>query len=140
MNSYPEPILERPVIVIGSGSHARVVIATLKAIGVEIIGLTDQREDKAAQNSEIDFLGKDEVIFNYPSDEVELVNGIGSLPGDSHRHGFDIEIDIMGRVPILYSRTSLRDFSWKLPDRRGCTNYGRRCFAIRSVHWQRHRN
>ena len=86
MNSYLDPAPQRPVIVIGSGSHARVLIATLKAIGVEIIGLTDQREDKALHTSGVGFLGNDEAIFSYAPDEVELVNGIGSLPGDSNRH------------------------------------------------------
>ena len=71
---------EKPVIIIGAGGHGKVLLDTLLDMGTQVIGFLDN--DAALQGKEIfgiPILGKDEEIVRYQSDEVKLVNGIGSV-------------------------------------------------------------
>jgi sugar O-acyltransferase (sialic acid O-acetyltransferase NeuD family) len=67
----------KPVIIIGAGGHSKVLIDILKLTNVEILGLTDPKKEMAL--FDIKVLGEDEIIRNYPPEEIELVNGIGSI-------------------------------------------------------------
>jgi len=81
----------RPVIVLGAGGHAKVVIATLKAAGVEIIGVTDPDSKTHGQSIlGVPVLGGDELAMKHKQGEIELVNGIGSTrPSPKRRHIFE---------------------------------------------------
>ena len=71
---------EKPVIIIGAGGHGKVLLDALLDMGIQVIGFLDN--DAALQGKEIfgiPILGKDEEIVRYQSDEVKLVNGIGSV-------------------------------------------------------------
>ena len=75
----------KPVIIVGTGGHAKVVADMLKLSNREILGFVDPKMD-----AELDFCGKkvlgdDSVISQYPHNEIELANGIGSLPGKKNR-------------------------------------------------------
>jgi len=73
-------ISNKPVIVIGAGGHARVLISSLKASRREISGILDPDVKLIGQTiAGIPVLGNDETISNYAPDSVELVNGIGSV-------------------------------------------------------------
>jgi sugar O-acyltransferase (sialic acid O-acetyltransferase NeuD family) len=75
-----------PLIVIGAGGHAKVLIEALRQLGRSIIGIVetpDFQEKKGPFGVEI--IGDDSAIFEYPAASVELVNGIGSLPGSNAR-------------------------------------------------------
>jgi methionyl-tRNA formyltransferase len=77
---------EKPVIVIGAGGHAKVVIEALRQLGRKIIGLTespDYLEDTGPFGVRI--IGDDSSLSEYAPDTVRLVNGIGSLPGSNTR-------------------------------------------------------
>jgi sugar O-acyltransferase (sialic acid O-acetyltransferase NeuD family) len=68
------------LIIIGAGGHARVLIATLRAMGCKVIGILDQLPDRIGQSiCDIPIVGNDEDIPNYSTDSIELVNGIGSV-------------------------------------------------------------
>lgn len=70
---------EHQIIIIGAGGHAKVAIDTLNAMGVSIIGITDQ--DSSTHGSTVcrlPVLGDDHEITKYPTDRVRLVNGVGS--------------------------------------------------------------
>lgn len=70
--------MDKPVIIIGAGGHARVLFDCLRLQGVNVLG----RLDKAgAENGNFDLpiIGDDSAISEYPSDTVELVNGLGSV-------------------------------------------------------------
>ncbi|MDD1619892.1 MAG: acetyltransferase [Methylococcaceae bacterium] len=73
----------KPVILLGSGGHARVLLGMLRRLDVEILGIVDPHRSAADEYLGVGILGGDEVIFAYAADRVELVNGIGSLPGDA---------------------------------------------------------
>jgi UDP-perosamine 4-acetyltransferase len=71
----------RPVIVVGAGGHAKVVIDTLlSASSVEIIGVTDSNSEKMGTSIlGVPVIGTDEVILQYKPEQIFLVNGIGSV-------------------------------------------------------------
>lgn len=70
----------RPVVIIGGGGHAGVLISTLRALRREIIGML--HPDAALIGCTIAgvcVLGDDDGISGFKTDAVELVNGIGSV-------------------------------------------------------------
>ncbi|WP_126428727.1 acetyltransferase [Brevibacillus marinus] len=71
----------KKVIVIGGGGHAKVLIDTLQALLIPIIGFTDIN-DKSETVLGVPFLGSDEQIYRYSPEEVALVNGLGAV-GDA---------------------------------------------------------
>ena len=70
--------LDKPVIIIGAGGHARVLFDCLRLQGVNVLGMLDKA---GTENGNFDFpiIGDDSAISEYPSDTVELVNGLGSV-------------------------------------------------------------
>ena len=78
--------MKKPVILLGAGGHARVLLDVLRLQGIKILGLTDANPSKADKTElKIPVLGDDEAILNYRPEEVFLVNGIGSTDVDSKR-------------------------------------------------------
>ncbi|MFH1079097.1 MAG: acetyltransferase [Pseudomonadota bacterium] len=69
-----------PLIIIGAGGHARVLISVLKTLNRDILGMTETAPDKlAAGINGISVLGNDDLILARSPDSIELVNGIGSV-------------------------------------------------------------
>ena len=73
----------KPVIVLGSGGHARVVLEILRRLDAEVLGIADPFRPTPSDYLGIKVLGGDESVFDYAADGVELVNGIGSMPRDA---------------------------------------------------------
>lgn len=68
-----------PVIMIGAGGHARVLLDLLACLGREILFITDRDEKWHGQSiGAIEVRGSDELILQYATDQVRLVNGVGS--------------------------------------------------------------
>jgi UDP-perosamine 4-acetyltransferase len=75
-----------PVIVIGAGGHARVLISSLKALQREIIGIFHPDLTLIGQSiSGICIIGNDDKVLKYAPDSIELVNGIGSVSSTEKR-------------------------------------------------------
>ncbi|MFH2047118.1 MAG: acetyltransferase [Pseudomonadota bacterium] len=73
-------ILNRPVIIIGAGGHAKVLISSLNVLRREIVGILHSDVSLTGQSIAGAFiLGNDNMVKNYASDSVELVNGLGSV-------------------------------------------------------------
>lgn len=69
-----------PLLILGAGGHARVLIEALLAGGEVIAGIVDI--DPALQGKTlmgIPVLGGDEIVDDFPRGEIRLVNGIGSI-------------------------------------------------------------
>lgn len=69
-----------PVIVLGAGGHAKVLINALQLCSVRILGMTDS--DAALFGREIlgiKVIGTDTILRNYQPVEVRLVNALGSV-------------------------------------------------------------
>lgn len=70
----------KPVIIVGAGGHAKVLLDALLCSERKVIGLTDFDKQKwESLVNGVPVLGGDEVVFSYSIDEIELVNGMGSV-------------------------------------------------------------
>lgn len=69
--------MSKPIIMIGNGGHASVLVEMLIAEQREVKGYTAPQ----AGNSlfDLSYLGTDDVIHTYNPDEVELVLGLGTI-------------------------------------------------------------
>lgn len=74
--------ITQPVIILGNGGHAKVVIEGLRRISADIIGIVapDARRGRRGPFG-IDVIGDDDAVLGHNADTVALANGIGSLPG-----------------------------------------------------------
>jgi sugar O-acyltransferase (sialic acid O-acetyltransferase NeuD family) len=73
----------KPVIIIGNGGYARVLIDILLMQKREIIGYTAPNEENNPYS--ITYLGGDEEILKYHPQEIELVNALGSVSDTKFR-------------------------------------------------------
>ncbi|UZD64735.1 acetyltransferase [Marinobacter sp. AN1] len=74
------------IILVGAGGHAKVVLDALQAAGLVVGGVVDP---SLAGSSDywrgVPVLGDDRDLLKLKPGDVELVNGIGSMPGQSLR-------------------------------------------------------
>ncbi|NOX49781.1 MAG: acetyltransferase [Gammaproteobacteria bacterium] len=75
----------RPVIILGAGGHAKVVAEALLQAGVNIVGYVDPGMPSGSECFGIRVLGDDSVLSSFAADDIVLVNGIGSMPGEQSR-------------------------------------------------------
>ena len=68
---------KRPLILLGAGGHARVLLSTLLELGRPILGFVEI-DDSQKEILGIGRIGSDEAVLEYDVREVLLVNGIGS--------------------------------------------------------------
>lgn len=69
--------MNKPIIIIGNGGHAAVLVEMLIAQQRNLIGYTAPLEGKIFYD--LSYLGTDHVITNYNPEEIELVLGIGTI-------------------------------------------------------------
>lgn len=89
--------MTRPVIIIGAGGHARVVLDSLRVTSIRVLGLTD--DDKALWGTSIGHvpvLGSDEVLSAYSPGDVLLANGIGGASCLNTRHSIFVRYKARG--------------------------------------------
>jgi sugar O-acyltransferase (sialic acid O-acetyltransferase NeuD family) len=80
------PQVERPIIVLGAGGHARVLIDALQQLGTNIMGITDPDKTLWGQTfMDVDILGPDEKIFDIHPERILLVNALGSTQSTKAR-------------------------------------------------------
>jgi len=77
--------VSKPVIVMGCGGHAKVLIAALRIAQRKILGIVDPEAAPGTRILGVSVLGDDDKLGEYSPAEIELVNGIGSMPGNSSR-------------------------------------------------------
>ena len=90
------PDIPKPVIILGAGGHAKVLIETLRQSGREIIGITDPTKASGSEYLGVNVLGNDDSIFIFSTDEVLLVNGIGSFPRNNLRWELTARMEASG--------------------------------------------
>lgn len=76
-----------PLILLGAGGHARVLLALAQAANRDIIGVCDPQligEGRARWRG-IAVLGGDDAVEQHDPSQVGLINGIGQLVGGSSR-------------------------------------------------------
>ncbi len=69
-----------PVIILGAGGHAKVLIEALLKSGNLIAGIVDPDPKLAGvEILGVPVLGGDDVVNEFPPSEIQLVNGLGSV-------------------------------------------------------------
>ncbi len=70
----------KPVILLGAGGHAKVLLDILLEQNVEILGIAEKEgKNKLTDLCGVSVIGADSDVLNYSPDKIELVNGIGSI-------------------------------------------------------------
>ena len=73
-----KPLL--PIILLGAGGHAKVLIDALRLQSVEILGIVDvDPNKKGLELMGLPIIGSDEEVMKYSPQKIRLVNGIGSV-------------------------------------------------------------
>ncbi len=75
--------LAQPLILVGSGGHARVLLSTLLLLGARVLGFVDPDKTRAELLG-TPYLGGDDAISGDPGN-VLLVNGVGSVASIANR-------------------------------------------------------
>jgi sugar O-acyltransferase (sialic acid O-acetyltransferase NeuD family) len=68
-----------PVLLVGAGGHAKVLIDALLACSVDISGIITRDPDLRGDLLGVKFLGTDNLMDRFPPSAVQLVNGVGSV-------------------------------------------------------------
>ena len=72
--------MSKPVVVIGAGGHAKVLVDALQAAGAEIAGLVDRNASEAPKAVlGVSVLGDESRLAEYPPEGYDLVNAVGSV-------------------------------------------------------------
>lgn len=89
--------MNKPVLILGAGGHAKVLIEALLQSGATLAGITDPDPDLAGKKLlEVPVLGGDEVVGDFPQTEILLVNGLGSIGVPTARKGLFERFRAMG--------------------------------------------
>lgn len=87
-----------PVILLGAGGHAKVVLDLLLGNERTVIGVCDPnlaRQGTATWRG-VTVLGDDSAIYKHAPESVELANGMGSLPGSLTRQRLHLTFSRQG--------------------------------------------
>jgi UDP-perosamine 4-acetyltransferase len=71
----------RSILLLGAGGHAKVVVEALRCMGRTILGVVTPDLPKDTEVFGVPVLGDNESVYGFSPLHVELVNGIGALPG-----------------------------------------------------------
>ena len=75
----------KSIILLGAGGHAKVLLSVLRLLGKEIIGIVTPDYKTGEIVYGLTVLGNDDVVDQYATNDVMLVNGLGATPGSSRR-------------------------------------------------------
>jgi UDP-perosamine 4-acetyltransferase len=76
------------LVICGTGGHARILADILIKTDRKILGFITEDRSQIDPIFNIKILGDDSYLTNFSNQEVLLVNGIGSLPGNDLRYKF----------------------------------------------------
>lgn len=76
---------QRPVIMLGAGGHAKVLLDLLLSLRISIVGVTSLERPADAAFDAVPWLGQDDALRNHAPTDVLLVNAIGSVGDTTHR-------------------------------------------------------
>lgn len=72
--------MDRPIIILGAGGHAKVVLDALLQQGVHILGIVDHDVARIGEKIlGVSIIGDDAHVLQYDTKKIYLVNGLGSI-------------------------------------------------------------
>jgi len=73
-------MIQKPIIILGAGGHAKVLIDTLQRQSANILGVTDPDPELHGKDvMGISIIGDDNSILQYGVNDIVLVNGLGKV-------------------------------------------------------------
>ena len=75
----------KPIVIIGTGGHSKVVLDILQKRGLEILGFISPEYKKGSLFCGYKILGDDEIIDSFISSDIGLANGIGFIAKNKKR-------------------------------------------------------
>ena len=95
--------MQKPIIILGAGGHAKVLIDVLQLQLANIIGITDPDPELHGKDvMGIPIIGDDNSILQYGVNDIALVNGLGKVNCSNKRmqlyHAFEERGYIFARV------------------------------------------
>ncbi len=91
----------KPIIIVGGGGHAKVLVDILRRLHCQLVGIVDPNQTVGADWLGLAVLGGDDAVFDYPAADIGLINGVGSIPKDK------------GLRVSLYNMFSARGYGFK---------------------------
>ncbi|WP_367237605.1 acetyltransferase [Pseudomonas sp. Rh2] len=81
------PGKELPLVMLGAGGHAKVLLSLAQASGLEVVGICDLElsQHKGMQWRGIQVLGGDDALDAFEPGSIGLINGIGQTVGGEGR-------------------------------------------------------
>ncbi|MGC5324875.1 acetyltransferase [Brevibacillus sp. SYSU BS000544] len=70
--------MTKPILILAGGGHSKVLLEVLRLQNQKVIGIVDPKAT-ISKLGHICIFNSDEAVFDYPPDEILLVNGIGSV-------------------------------------------------------------
>ena len=86
----------QPVIILGSGGHAKVLLDALIKLQIPVVGLTDINVGKQNPVLDVPIIGTDENVLDFAPTDVQLVNGLGSVGLPARRNALFAEFKERG--------------------------------------------
>jgi sugar O-acyltransferase (sialic acid O-acetyltransferase NeuD family) len=78
--------LSKPVLVLGAGGHAAVLVDILRQLNIEILGIVATEKPKVSPIfTGIPYFSADDDVLSFAKEKILLVNAIGSIPGQEVR-------------------------------------------------------
>ena len=87
----------KPLLIIGGGGHASVLVEVLLEQGREVLGIISPKLSRQREVFDgIPHFMSDDEITKFKIEDVLLVNGIGAVPNSSLREDIDLKFRSMG--------------------------------------------
>ena len=84
------------IIIIGAGGHSKVLSESLNSEGLDILGYVVTNFKKKVKFCEKEIMGNDNLILSYEAKNINLVNGVGSIPFNKSRYEISIKYRNLG--------------------------------------------
>lgn len=88
----------QPVVLLGAGGHAGVVLEALRLAGQQVVGVCDPALNggEMAAVGDLPVINGDSLIESHPPADYDLVNGVGMLPRQEKRKALFVNMNDLG--------------------------------------------